>query len=192
MTADMLGEELGMTGMGARRHLENLAAEGLIETFDRAEGVGRPRKFWCLTQRGHDHFPNTHDELVAQMIGDVRRVFGDEGLERLIAEREGQMRRCYSTAMTGLASLREKLEMLAALRTREGYMARVEETGEGGEYLLIEDHCPICAAASACQGFCRSEFSIFRAVLGPSVGIQRIEYLFEGGRRCAYRISEQP
>ena len=192
LTADMLGEELGMTGMGARRHLDNLAAEELVETFDRVEGVGRPKKFWLLTQKGHDRFPDTHDELVAQMIGDVRRVFGEAGLERLIAEREVQMRKSYGDATKDAASLRDKLEVLADLRTREGYMARVEALDEPGEYLLIEDHCPICAAARSCQNFCRSEFDIFRAVLGPSAEIERMEYLFEGGRRCAYRISEKP
>jgi predicted ArsR family transcriptional regulator len=32
---------------------------------------------------------------------------------------------------------------------------------EGKEYFLIENHCPICAAATECQGFCRAELSNF-------------------------------
>jgi predicted ArsR family transcriptional regulator len=66
-------------------------------------------------------------------------------------------------------------------------MARIDRDDDG--LLLIEDHCPICAAAESCQSFCRSELSIFRMVLGPDVLIERTEYLLEGGRRCAYRIS---
>jgi predicted ArsR family transcriptional regulator len=54
--------------------------------------------------------------------------------------------------------------------------------------LLIEDHCPICAAAETCQGFCRSELAIFQKTLGEDVEITREEHLLSGGRRCTYRI----
>lgn len=55
---------------------------------------------------------------------------------------------------------------------------------------MIEDHCPICAAATSCQGFCRSELDIFKMVLGKDVNVVREEHLLSEGRRCAYRISK--
>lgn len=185
-TADMLGEALAMTSMGARRHLDTLSGAGLVESYSQIEGVGRPRKFWQLSQQGHARFPDAHADLTVKMIGDVRRVFGEEGLERLIAERERDMRLGYETAMEGRKTLAERVSALAELRAREGYMARVEQDGE--DFLLIEDHCPICAAATACQGFCRSELAIFRMVLGPDALVERADYLIDGGRRCSYRI----
>jgi predicted ArsR family transcriptional regulator len=54
--------------------------------------------------------------------------------------------------------------------------------------LLVENHCPICAAARACQNFCRSELDVFRRVLGPDVQVERVEHQLAGARRCAYRI----
>ncbi len=66
-------------------------------------------------------------------------------------------------------------------------MGSVVEEGHG-RFLLIENHCPICAAARACQGLCRSELAIFRAVLGPDVSVERIEHIPTGARRCAYRV----
>jgi predicted ArsR family transcriptional regulator len=58
-----------------------------------------------------------------------------------------------------------------------------------GSWILAENHCPICAAARNCQGFCRSELSVFRAVLGPEVTVERVEHILAGARRCAYRIA---
>jgi predicted ArsR family transcriptional regulator len=52
----------------------------------------------------------------------------------------------------------------------------------------VENHCPICAAATACQGFCRSELAIFREMLGPTCDIERTEHIIQGARRCAYLI----
>ncbi|MCW9688503.1 hypothetical protein [Proteus terrae] len=64
-------------------------------------------------------------------------------------------------------------------------MAHWEQVKDN-EYLFIEDHCPICAAAKVCQGFCNTEKELFSETLG--VEIQRVEYILEGARRCAYRI----
>lgn len=187
-TAEMLGDALSMTSMGARRHLHALGKAGQIESFDKSEGVGRPRQFWRLTPEGHIRFGDAHAELTAKMIGDVRRLFGEEGLSKLVAERERDMRLTYEKALQGKARLSERVEALAAIRAAEGYMARVERDGE--DFILIEDHCPICAAAAACQGFCRSELALFRMMLGEGARVAREEYLLDGGRRCTYRIGK--
>ncbi len=66
-------------------------------------------------------------------------------------------------------------------------MARLEQDGE--DWLLIEDHCPICAAAQTCQGFCRAELRIFQEVIGTQATVTREEHLLSNARRCVYRVS---
>ena len=58
-----------------------------------------------------------------------------------------------------------------------------------GSYLLVENHCPICAAATECQGLCRAELDIFRSVLGGDVEVTRVDHILSGARRCAYRVT---
>ena len=74
------------------------------------------------------------------------------------------------------------------MRSAEGYMARVEALADE-VFLLVEDHCPICAAAMSCQGFCRIELRVFRDLLGPEWHIEREDHLLTGARRCTYRIN---
>ena len=95
----------------------------------------------------------------------------------------------YGAAVDPQASLATRLETLSALRTDEGYMAEVQRL-EDGRFILVENHCPICAAATTCTGLCASEQQVFEAVLGPSVKIERTEHILAGERRCAYRITE--
>ncbi|MOA53348.1 hypothetical protein D3C78_1767980 [compost metagenome] len=80
----------------------------------------------------------------------------------------------------------QRLEQLAAIRSAEGYMARVESDGK--DWMLIEDHCPICVAARTCQGFCRSELQLFQDIVGPEAQVSREQHLLSGATRCAYRI----
>lgn len=182
----VLAKALGMTAEAARQQIQKLVAAGLIEGRQQASsGVGRPHQDWALTDAGNRRFPDTHAQLSVQLIGSIRQLFGEEGLDRLIGQREAEARALYLQACDGV-TLVERLEQLARIRSDEGYMARVER--EGDDWLLIEDHCPICAAARSCQGFCRSELQLFQEVLGPQVAVTRVEHVLSESRRCVYRV----
>jgi len=189
MAADMAAR-LDMTVAGARQHLVKLEAAGLVESEDLVEGRGRPRKYWRLTPQGHARFPDRHSDLTLDLLRSMRDVFGDDGLENLIQHRERASVADYRKVVGTQGSLRQKLSALARIRSSEGYMASVAKESRHS-FLFVEDHCPICAAAAACQGLCRSELAIFRAVLGDDVTVERIDHILAGARRCAYRIEQR-
>src|SRR5262249_26544440 len=149
-TAADLGTALAITGEAARQQLVKLAAEGLVEAASEPRGVGRPTQLWSLTEKGHTRFPDTHAELTVQLLRGIRSQLGEEALDRLIAGRAAESLANYNAALDGSADLGERVRRLAEARTREGYMAECQATKDG--YLLVENHCPICVAATACQG----------------------------------------
>jgi predicted ArsR family transcriptional regulator len=179
---------LGITEVGARQHLAKLLGEGLVAFDDQAGEVGRPKRMWRLTPKGHARFPDTHGDLTVSLIEGIHSVFGAAGLDRLIQARQETMVANYRQALEPYPDLGERVGVLARLRTVEGYMAEFETQGDGS-FLLIENHCPICAAAKACQGFCRSELEQFQAAFGAGVSVTRQEHLLSEGRRCVYRIA---
>jgi len=186
-TAGELGAALKITGEAARQQLARLADEGLIASITETRGVGRPSLVWRLTPRGNARFPDTHAELTVQLIDTVRTELGEKALGQLVAARQRNTEAAYSEAMQGAKGLRGRVERLVELRNRDGYMAEWSPRGRG--FLLVENHCPICAAATACNGFCRSELELFAKVLGPGVSVKRVEHIIDGARRCAYEIT---
>ncbi len=182
-----LARALGVTAEAVRQQLVQLADAGLVVSEAQRRGVGRPSRLWSLTAAGHARFPDTHAELTVQLIDAVRATFGEAALERIIRGREAEIRRGYRAALEGARTLAARVARLAEIRAREGYMAEWRKDGDG--FLLVENHCPICTAAAACQGFCRSELKIFRDALGSDVAVERVEHVLAGARRCAYRIT---
>lgn len=183
-----LAAALEATTEAVRQQVHKLVDAGLVRGIAEAPaGVGRPGQAWALSASGHARFPDRHAELTRTLIDTVREVFGEAGLEQLIARREQAARSAYLEACRDLPTLEPRLRKLAALRDAEGYMARLEP--DGTDWLLIEDHCPICVAAESCQGFCRSELEVFREVAGPGGQWRREEHLIAGARRCVYRIT---
>jgi len=202
-TAQQLSELLQLTSMGVRRHLESWQDKGLVLSEDVADKVGRPSRRWMLSDAGHARFPDRHADLTVQLIAQVRTLFGETGLDRLIAARETESEQQYRAAILAAPAPRPRrnaaarptqpallarVEALAQARSAEGYMAQAEAQPDGS-ILLAENHCPICAAARECQNFCRSELDVFRRVLGPDCTVERSEHLLSGARRCVYRIA---
>ena len=179
---------LGISRQATLQHLERLVAHGLVDYTEARKGVGRPRKVWSLTDKAQARFPDTHAQLTLEMLDAVRAEFGEAGVERMIARREQATEKAYVVALAAADTLEARVRRLAEIRTAEGYMADWSPD-PGGGFLLVENHCPICAAAAACQGFCRAELAVFRAVLGPDARIERTDHILAGARRCAYQIS---
>lgn len=181
---------LAITLPGARKHLNSLLQKDLVAFEDVVGSVGRPKRLWRLTPAAERRFPDSHATLTLEIIGSARQIFGEDGIDRLISEREKAMVERYRTALVGCENLREKVARLAEIRCEEGYMAEIQPLADSA-FLMVENHCPICAAARACQGFCRSELRLFAAVLGQGARIERSEHILSGARRCAYRITPQ-
>ena len=96
------------------------------------------------------------------------------------------VRAAHSKSIRAMSPLAKRVAALAKLRTEEGYMAEWAR-GKEGCFTLVENHCPICDAAQACQGLCAGELELFETVL--SAKVERAEHLLSGQRRCVYRIS---
>jgi predicted ArsR family transcriptional regulator len=196
MDSARLARKLRLTPMAVRQHLYALQGEKLVTSEERPVPLGRPAKYWSLTAEADRLFPDAYAELSVALIGAVGDAFGPAGVKRVLDTRSARLQADYTARTAPFASIEGKLRELARVRTEEGYMAEVrpvDSHGKGhdgsGGFLFIENHCPICAAATACQGFCNSELDLFRSVLGPDVHVERAEHIVSGDRRCVYLVT---
>ncbi len=185
-----LAERLEITAMAIRQHLYELYEQKIVDFEEKRLTRGRPVKMWYLTSAGDKFFHDGHADLMIDMVGAIRQALGGEGLDRVITQRANQQLHRYRSCVPQSASIKDKLEALAKLRTEEGYMAEYE-VEKDGTYLFLEHHCPICSAAKVCQGFCSSELDVFREFLGSDVCVTRNEHIVAGARKCSYVIKKQ-
>jgi predicted ArsR family transcriptional regulator len=182
-----LARRLRLTPMAVRQHLYQLQREQLVTAEERRGPLGRPAKHWQLTPEADRLFPDAYAELTVALIGAMGETLGPSAIERVLDARSAAQGAAYRQRIPRSAPLDQKLRELARVRSEEGYMAEVRRERDG--FLFVEKHCPICAAANACQGFCSTEMDLFRRVLGPGVDVERTEHIISGDRRCVYRIT---
>ncbi len=190
VSAEILAERVGITAMAVRQHLYVLQTDGLVEYREQSKGRGRPVKLWRTTERANRHFADSHAALTSDLIGQMRKAFGDRGLDKLLKLRTAEQEKVYRAELDDKRTLKGRVDALARIREREGYMAEVRLDPETGDLLLVENHCPVCAAARVCTGLCREEIALFERVLGRHVRVERLTHILAGAGRCTYRISE--
>src|SRR6201986_1734222 len=83
ITAGQIGERLGLSAAGGRRHLAALAAMGEAEWVPAARwqqaGRGRPAKRYRLTSTGRAKLDHSYDDLAAAAMRQLREIGGEEG-----------------------------------------------------------------------------------------------------------------
>jgi predicted ArsR family transcriptional regulator len=188
MTAARLARRLDLTPAAVHQHLAGLRREGVVDFTHQRQRVGRPAHLWALTAAAHGRFPDSHAALAQGIVEAARDAFGEEGLGRLAEERTRRQVASYRPRVPAVASLQERVAALARIRGEESYMAEWRGGGDG-ELELVENHCPIAAAARCCPQLCAGELDLFRRVLGSEVAVDRVEHLLSGDSRCVYRIA---
>lgn len=187
VTTGALAAALDVTPQAVRVPLAELEERGLVVAEPATTGArGRPPLVWTLTPLAIDLFPDRHGDLTVELIDALRRALGDDGLDAVLAARDEAHLGALRDAMTAASTTRERVEILAAQRSAQGYMAEVR--ADGDDLLLVEHHCPICAAATVCQGLCRNELTLFQEAIGDGAEVERTAHLLSGDDRCVYRI----
>ena len=189
-TVKVLARYLDMTPMGARQHLLALQQQGLVtSTVEPRQTRGRPQHLWELTASGHGRFADGHAGLTVKLLNLLDRHL-DAGQHRLLLEDLGQqdLDRYHEALQQHGVDLPAMLTGLTKLRCDDGFMAELRML-PGGDWLLIQNHCPVFAAASHCRQLCEGECRFLQQLLASQARVERTELRLEGARRCAYRIS---
>ena len=175
---------MAISGMGVRRHLTALAAEGLVERAACSQsGPGRPPTGWRLSATGRELFPRRYDVLAIDLIDEL----APEELAGALARRNDRQVAQYQAVLEPCADLREQVVELARLRDQAGYQAEWQP-GDGDTLVLTENNCAIHRVAEHLPAVCAIELSLFRDVLGPDVEVIRVSHAMAGDTVCSYCI----
>ena len=184
-TAAALGERLGLTPAGIRRHLDLLVADGILEAreprISSTRGRGRPSKVFVMTDSGREKFEHSYDDLAVAALKFMSAQSGEHLVTAFAQSRADDIERKASATV---AKSSKKLDALATFLTEQGYAASVGPRGAGVE--LCQHHCPIAHVASEFPQFCEAETEAFSKLLGTHV--QRLATIAHGDGVCTTYI----
>lgn len=184
-TAVVLGERLGLTPAGIRRHLDLLVADQILQAREPHQGLsrgrGRPSKVFVMTDSGREKFEHSYDDLAVAALKFISAQSGEHLVTAFAQSRADDMER---KALATLKKSGSRTEALASFLTEQGYAASVESRATGEE--ICQHHCPIAHVAAEFPQLCEAETEIFSKILGTHV--QRLATIAHGDGVCTTYI----
>jgi predicted ArsR family transcriptional regulator len=184
LTATALGERLGLTAAGVRRHLDALLDEGAVVTREPISrgprGRGRPPREYLLTSSGRARMPHAYDQLAVQALEYLAETGGDSAVTGFARRRAQAVVAPYRDRLDAAPDVATKTEVLAEALTAAGFSASVEQVGVGAQ--LCQHHCPVGHVATRFPQLCEEEMAVFTEALG-TYG-QRLATIAHGDAAC--------
>jgi predicted ArsR family transcriptional regulator len=205
-TAADLADQVGLTPAGVRRHLDALAAEGLVEAREQRvygqRGRGRPAKVFALTGPGRAVFHHVYDGIAIDALQFIAETGGDAAVDAFARRRFAGLAARYREVLAA-AEPRDRAGLLADALTADGYAASTRRPGDRGGKSgrkgpgaalpgeqLCQHHCPVQHVAEQFPQLCEAETQAFAELLGTHV--QRLATIAHGDGVCTTYIPAAP
>ncbi|OHT87799.1 transcriptional regulator [Mycobacteroides saopaulense] len=193
ITAGEIGDRLGLSAAGVRRHLDALIDAGDAVANPAAawqhHGRGRPAKRYLLTADGRAKLNHAYDDLASAAMRQLREIGGDDAV-RTFARRRIDAILGDVAAGTPHNDPEATVEQVAAALTKAGYAASTQKVGGSAGspqgVQICQHHCPVSHVAAEFPELCEAEQEAFAEVLGTHV--QRLATIANGDCACTTHI----
>jgi predicted ArsR family transcriptional regulator len=199
-TAATLGGRIGLTPAAVRRHLDNLIADGLIETRTArtygSRGRGRPAKVFVITDAGRSAFEHAYDDLATSALRYLERTYGPQAVAEFARQQVAETERRYAPVVATAGDLRTRVQALTEALSGDGYAATAtplpEMTGAGSGVVpngrqICQHHCPVAHVATEFPQLCEAETEAFGRLL--DVPVRRLATIAHGDGICTTHVT---
>ena len=196
ITAGQIGDRLGLSAAGVRRHLDALIDAGEAESVPAAawqqEGRGRPAKRYRLTSGGRAKLDHSYDDLASAAMRQLREIGGEDAIRTFARQRiDAILSDVEAPASSADADVEAAAERVAGALTKAGYVATttlVEGPIHGVQ--ICQHHCPVSHVAEEFPELCETEQQAMSEVLGTHV--QRLAMIVNGDCACTTHVPLTP
>ena len=215
-TAATLGGRLGLTPAAIRRHLDNLIADGMIETRTARtygnRGRGRPAKVFVVTDAGRSAFEHAYDDLATSALRFLERTYGPQAVAEFARQQVAETERRYLPVVAQASDLTARVHALADALSGDGYAAAAgpapaigpgttrkprARAGNKGTAVsaepidngaqICQHHCPVAHVAAEFPQLCEAETEAFGRLLGTPV--RRLATIAHGDGICTTHVT---
>lgn len=191
VTAGEIGERLGLSPQGVRRHLDALIEAGDAISNPAAawqhNGRGRPAKRFQLTADGRAKLNHAYDDLASAAMRQLREIGGDDAIRTFARRRIDSI----LSGVTATDDITDTADQVATALTKAGYATTTTPvTGPIGGVQICQHHCPVSHVAEEFPELCDAEREAFAEVLGTHV--QRLATIVNGDCACTTHVPVIP
>lgn len=178
MTADELADSLGVSRNAVQQQLTALERDDLVEVLELRSTGGRPSRAFTITETAMELFPRHYSKIAGALLRHTRDLFGEEGLERLLAEMADEATAELMPRLEGL-SAEERVKEVVKILDELGYGAYLDEDGN-----VAAVNCVYHRLAQTTNAVCQYDTYVLQRLLGT--GFNHTSCIRDGEPVCVF------
>ncbi len=182
-TINDLAAAVDINPISVRHHISKLEADDLVESEEVRHGVGRPRRYYFLTEKGRERFPTRYIKLMLRLLEQLKETMPQPMVAKLFTQIAQDLASDYASTVNDL-SMEERLNLVQKLLSIEGF--RVEWERQGDEYHIREVSCPYYHIGQDHPEVCSVDQTLISTLL--NIPAQKIQCMLQGDAHCTYVI----
>lgn len=184
-----LSNSVGINPISVRHHIVKLEAEGLVSSKDERHGVGRPRRYYFLTEDGMESFPTRYLTLTTRLLDKIKTTLPGDTVDLMFTQLGNEMALSASAEidLTGL-SMEARLDLLSVCLENEGFNVSWEQVGD--QYHIKELSCPYYQVGQSHREVCSVDKAMISNFL--DVPATRVKCILDGDTHCTYVVPVIP
>ncbi len=182
-TINELADIVQINPISVRHHIARLEADGLVTSDETRHGVGRPRRFYFLTEQGREHFPTRYIRLTMRLLEQLKESVPPIFVKGLFTQMAQEMASNYRSEMEGLP-IDKRMDLVKQFLSQEGFNVEVEKLGD--DYHIRESNCPYFQVGQTHPEVCSLDQTLISTLL--NIPAQKVQCLLHGDAHCTYVV----
>ncbi len=182
-TINEIAEAVEINPISVRHHITKLQADRMVDSAEERHGVGRPRRYYFLTDNGREHFPTRYLRLTLRILEQLKETVPQTMVNKLFTQIAEDLAADHARELAGLTAA-ERLDLVKKLLTNEGFTVDWQRTGD--HYQITESNCPYYHVGQNHPEICSLDQTLISTFL--AVPAQKIQCMLRGDSHCTFII----
>ncbi len=186
MNAIGISNELGINESAIRKHLDILERNKLVKHYFQRSELGRPKKMFCLSDKGKKLFPKKNDLLLTLLCKELLKNLDQEELENIADSLAYNLQEMILEKIT-VDEGEELFKQVISAFNSFGFYCKVKKETEF--YSVIYNNCVFRdVSPEFAKWMCRIHRKVLADILGD-IKIEQCSSILEGDRYCSQKIT---
>ena len=181
-----LTEEIGITPMAIRGHLNKLEKDELIQVSTVRQKLGRPLQVFSLTEKGDSYFPQDYGPFAIELLQDLRDMDDGKTLALVMRKREERIIRELKAKMKD-QNIEQRMQHYCDFVERHGNMPLLEKI-DPMKFVLHINNCSLKTVVEQFPVCCDSEVNVIHRLF-PEAKVSKTSSLRSNEKSCCYEFS---
>lgn len=189
-TIEALGAHLGVTKTAVKEHILKIEHLGYLTYKDVGGSIGRPKRYYLLSNNGHEAFPRQYSWLSNILLELLAKNMGKETVSKIMDELAQKVSDSMQNRFSKTANSADLLDEINSALNELGYRSSIRQKDLRKGAILEATNCVYHSVAKEHPVLCRFDIQFIKKASG-GMNVSLESCIAKGDSVCRFCIRKK-